>query len=91
MYEDNFTEIKNLIQEQKAKENEANKLDKEVVDLAKKIRKLRIIKNDGKESFRYTILCTCGKDYQTKKDPDATVREERPQCPNCKIRVETKK
>lgn len=91
MYEDNFKQIKNLKKDQEAKIDEANKLDNQVSKLASKIRKLRIIKNTGNDSFSYTILCYCGVPYNTKKDPDAIIREERPQCPHCKIRVETKK
>lgn len=91
MYEDDFKQIKNLKKDQEAKIAETNKLDKQVSELANKIRKLRIIKNTANDPFSYTILCYCGVPYKTKKDPDAIVREERPQCPKCKIRVETKK
>lgn len=53
-------------------------------------RKLRIKKiKDG-----YEILCTgfkCGNKYATSKDPNAELKDDRPQCRDCGTRVEAKK
>ncbi len=53
-------------------------------------RKLRI----KKVKMGYQIMCTgykCGNKYTTTKNPDAELKDDRPQCRECGTRVEAKK
>ncbi len=63
------------------------KLYQDFVKLQKECRDLRFKKiKDG-----WNILCVCGRKYFTKRDPDAALKENRPQCRVCGKRVEKKK
>lgn len=83
----------NRLEEIKLKIESILKEKKELIVEHKKIlsatRKFRIKKlKDG-----FEIICTgykCGNIYTTTKNPNAELKDDRPQCRNCGIRVETK-
>ena len=69
---------------------EKNTLQAEHHKILLTTRKLRI----KKIKMGYQIICTgprCGNKYKTTKNPDAYLKDARPQCIKCGTRVETKR
>ncbi len=63
---------------------------KDVISLEALIRKVRIGKKSKNE---YDIICDtpdCGNVYSTDKDPNAELKDDRPQCKKCGKRVKRK-
>jgi len=60
------------------------------IKLERQMRKLQISKST-KEGFDFEILCYCNNTYDTNKNPDASLKTDRPQCRNCGERLEAKK
>jgi len=83
-----LTRLEEILDTLAAIEEKKEKLQKECQKIISDTRKLRI----KKIKKGYEIICMgCRNKYNSTKNPDAELKDDRPQCRECGTRVEAKK